>query len=129
MKYFQVQGILARPMNRLFFATTIALLALGAMSASAEDGTGVFYSNRLQGRRTASGKIFDQNKLTAAHKTLPFGTKVKITSVETQKSVVVTINDRMPASNPAVIDMTRRAARQIGIVKQGHAPVNVEVQP
>jgi rare lipoprotein A len=116
-------------MNRRFLGTTIALLALSAIPAFAEDGTGVFYSNRLQGLRTASGKLFDQNKLTAAHKTLPFGTKVKITSVETQKSVVVTINDRMPASNAALIDMTRRAARQIGIVKQGHAPVNVEVEP
>jgi rare lipoprotein A len=66
--------------------------------------------------------------LTAAHKKLPFGTKVKVTNVENGKSVIVTVNDRMAASNPAVIDVTHRAADDLGFAKAGKANVKVEVQ-
>jgi len=100
-----------------------------AMMAAAEDGMGVFYSDYFHGKNTADGGVYDKEGLTAAHKTLKFGTKVKITNPETNQSVVVTITDRMPPRNRNIIDMTRRAAREIGIEKQGRAKVNIEVQP
>jgi rare lipoprotein A len=90
---------------------------------------GVYYSNYFQGKPMAGGGIFDQESLTAAHKTLPFGTKVKITNPETKQSVIVTITDRMAPRNRNLIDMTRRAAREIGIEKKGRARVEIEVQP
>ena len=72
--------------------------------------------------------MFDKDGLTAAHKKLAFGTKVKVTNVENGKSVVVTVNDRMAASNPAVIDVTHRAADDLGFAKAGKAKVKVEVK-
>jgi rare lipoprotein A len=89
---------------------------------------GQFLRRQFQGTKTASGEAFDKNGLTASHKRLPFGTKVKVTNVENGKSVVVTVNDRMAASNPAVIDVTRRAAEELDFAKTGKAKVKVEVQ-
>jgi rare lipoprotein A len=74
----------------------------------------------------ASGEVYDKNKLTASHKKYPFGTKLKVTNMENNKSVVVTVNDRMGRKNPAVIDVTRRAAEELGFVKAGKARVKVE---
>jgi len=108
---------------------TLALAGpAGFAAAQSEEGTANFYGDKFQGKKTASGEVFDKNGLTAAHKKLPFGTKVKVTNVENSKSVVVTVNDRMAASNPAVIDVTRRAAEELDFVKSGKAKVKVEVQ-
>jgi len=106
----------------------LVALALAATAAQMEEGTANFYGDKFQGKKTASGEVFDKNGLTASHKKLPFGTKVKVTNVENGKSVVVTVNDRMAASNPAVIDVTRRAAEELDFAKDGKAKVKVEVQ-
>ena len=101
---------------------------VGVAAAQSEEGTANFYGDKFQGKKTASGEVFGKDGLTAAHKKLPFGTKVKVTNVENGKSVVVTVNDRMAASNPAVIDVTRRAADVLGFTGSGQAKVKVEVQ-
>ena len=101
---------------------------VGVAAAQSEEGTANFYGDKFQGKKTASGEVFDKDGLTAAHKKLPFGTKVKVTNVENGKSVVVTVNDRMAASNPAVIDVTRHAADELGFASSGKAKVKVEVQ-
>ena len=119
-------------MNKCIKRTALllfALMALGFTAASAEEGVGVFYSNYFQGKPMANGAVFDQEGLTAAHKTLSFGTKVKVTNPATNKSVVVTVTDRMARHNGNLIDITRRAAREIGIEKKGRSRVSVEVQP
>ena len=113
----------------LFAMYLLGYTVTGLAIASADDGMGVHYSNYFQGKHTADGGVFDQEGLTAAHKTLRFGTKVKVTNPETKQSVVVTITDRMAPSNTNLIDLTRRAAREIGIEKKGRAPVSLEVQP
>jgi rare lipoprotein A len=100
----------------------------GLAAAQTEEGTANFYGDKFQGKKTASGDVFDKNGLTASHKKLAFGTMVKVTNVENGKSVVVTVNDRMAASNPAVIDVTHRAAEELGFAKAGKAKVKVEVQ-
>ena len=102
---------------------------LGSATAqTAEEGTANFYSDKFQGKKTASGAVYDKNKLTASHKTLPYGTKVRVTNLENGKSVVVTVNDRMKPGNPAVIDVTRRAAQELGFAKAGKAKVKLEVE-
>jgi rare lipoprotein A len=104
-------------------------LPLGlAFAQSAEEGIANFYSDKFQGKKTASGEVYDKNGLTASHKKHPFGSKVKVTNVENGKSVVVTVTDRMARKNPAVIDVTRRAAEELGFVKAGKAQVKVELQ-
>ena len=91
------------------------------------DGLAAYYSNRLDGRRTASGQVFDQSKLTAAHPTLPFGTMVKVTNTKNGRSVVVRINDRGPTQPGRVIDVSRAAASKLGMLRAGLVPVKLEV--
>ena len=116
-------------------AAVIAVVGLAAAShlavaraQGAEEGTANFYSNKFQGKKLASGEKYDKDKLTAAHKTLAFGTKVKVTSLDSGKSTVVTINDRMKKSNKAVIDVSRKAADELGMIKSGKAKVKLEVE-
>jgi rare lipoprotein A len=92
-----------------------------------ETGLAAVYSDRLNGNRTASGQIYDRNKLTAAHKTLPFGTQVKITNVKNQKTVTVRINDRGPTQAGRILDISPRAAKALGIRPTGMAEVTAEV--
>ncbi len=101
--------------------------AAPAASAGAMDGLAAYYSNRLNGRKTASGEVFDQGKLTAAHQTLAFGTKVKVTNTKNNRSVVVRINDRGPTQAGRVIDLSRAAASKLGMMKSGLVPVKLEV--
>jgi rare lipoprotein A len=104
-------------------AITALLLgcALGGPSASAEEtqpiqtGAASWYGPGFHGKRTANGETFNTNALTAAHKTLPFGTQVRVTNERTGKSVVVRINDRGPYAHGRVIDLSKAAAEAVGI--------------
>ncbi len=90
-------------------------------------GIAAVYSDRLNGHKTASGKRYDKTALTAAHPTLPFGSKVKITNEKNGKSAVVTINDRGPTQPDRVLDISQAAAKKLGIGPKGMAPVTAEV--
>jgi rare lipoprotein A len=108
----------------------ILLFAIGApISAFEQEGLASWYGGKFQGRQTASGEIFDTNQFTAAHKTLPFGTVVKVTSLETGDSTVVRINDRGPFIPGRIIDLSRAAAAAIGLAGQGVAKVRIQVLP
>lgn len=90
-------------------------------------GVASYYADKFQGRPTASGEKFDQRKMTAAHRTLAFGTKVRVTDVATGKTVTVRVNDRGPFVAGRVIDLSRAAAEKLGIVRAGLARVRIEV--
>ena len=92
-------------------------------------GKASWYGPRHQGKRTASGQRFDQRQLTAAHRTLPLGTRAKVTNLETGQAVHVTINDRGPHAKGRIIDLSRAAARQIGLTADGTSRVRVEASP
>jgi len=98
-----------------------------ASTAGVETGLAAVYSDKLHGRKTASGQVYDRNKLTTAHKTLPFGTKVKVTNVKNDKSVVLLVNDRGPTQAGRVVDISPAAAKALGISARGMAEVRVEV--
>jgi len=85
------------------------------------------YGKGWDGRRTASGEIFSNAKLTAAHKRLPFGTRVRVTSLATGKSVIVRINDRGPFVKGRTIDLSDEAARRIGLTHEGVGRVRIEI--
>lgn len=102
-------------------------LLLSPPTASASDGMASYYGKRFHGRRTASGQRFDQHAMTAAHRTLRFGTKVRVTNVRSGRSVIVTINDRGPFVRGRVIDVSRAAASRLGMIGSGVAPVRLEV--
>lgn len=89
-------------------------------------GKASYYSDKFIGRPTANGEIFRQNKLTAASKTLPFGTKVKVKNLSNGKTVKVRINDRGPFVEGRIIDLTTKAAKRLGMIRQGIAPVEIK---
>jgi rare lipoprotein A len=91
------------------------------------EGLAAVYSDKLQGHKTASGEVFDQGKLTAAHPSLAFGTKVKVTNSKNNKTVEVRINDRGPKQAGRVIDMSSTAASKIGLGKKAMVPVKLEI--
>ena len=105
--------------------TPCLLLAAAPTAAVAESGLGAWY--QMPGSRTACGERMNPDDRTAAHKTLPCGTRVSVQNRRTGKAVVVRINDRGPFAGGRVIDLTRGAAEQIGMVRSGVARVKVTV--
>ena len=106
----------------------IFFLATGAFAAAAQEtGTAVYYADSLHGRTVASGGKYDKRALTAAHRSHPFGTLLRVTNVSNGKSVEVQVNDRMPKSANRIVDLSRAAAEQIGLVQKGRATVRVQV--
>jgi rare lipoprotein A len=92
-----------------------------------ETGEASYYASEFNGRRMASGEIYDDGKLVAAHRTLSFGTRVRVTNIANGRSVIVTIKDRGPSSRKRIIDLSERAARDLGFLREGIARVRVEV--
>ena len=90
-------------------------------------GYASWYGPGFHGRRTASGEIFNMYDYTAAHRTLPFGTRVKVTNLKNGRSVIVRINDRGPAKKNRIIDLSYQAAKKIGMIRDGIVKVRVEV--
>jgi rare lipoprotein A len=86
-----------------------------------------FYADKFNGRKTASGQVFQQGKLTAAHRFLPLGTKVRVTNLRNQRFVDVHINDRGPWTKGRIIDLSKAAAKQLGMIRAGVAVVKLEV--
>jgi rare lipoprotein A len=96
-------------------------------SANIYNGLASYYNDKFDGRKTANGEIFSQKELTAAHRTLPFGTIVKVTRISNQKQVVVRINDRGPFADNRIIDLSYRAAVELDLINVGVAEVIIEV--
>lgn len=103
----------------------LTLTFLFSSASFAQTGTASWYGPGFQGKKTASGRLFNTHALTAAHKTLKFGTKVKVTNLHNGKSVFVTITDRGPFVRGRVIDLSKAAKSAIGM--GGTAPVSLEV--
>jgi rare lipoprotein A len=90
-------------------------------------GIASYYADEFNGRRTSNGEVYNMNDLTAAHRELPFNTKVKVRNLDTNKTVIVRINDRGPFKDDRIIDLSLEAAKQLGIIQNGTAPVELEI--
>ena len=122
---------------RIFLAATLFALPLAVSSpllpiadahaGKIRSGIASYYGKRFHGRTTANGERFNMNAMTAAHKSLPFGTRVKVTYPRTGRSVTVRINDRGPFHGNRTIDLSRAAAASIGMVDAGVAKVQMEI--
>jgi rare lipoprotein A len=110
----------------VFTALTSALAFAQNKPATSETGICSYYSRHHNGHITAGGKRFNSNALTAAHRTYPMGTKLKLTNTANNKNVEVVVNDRGPFVKGREISVTRRAARELGFIKQGLATVRIE---
>ncbi len=106
----------------------VLMFAAFVLAADPEmDGVASWYGGKFHGRLTSSGEVFDTNEMTAAHRTLPFGTLVKVTNLDNGKSAMVKINDRGPFVDGRIIDLSRAAAEQIDMIGTGIAPVSLDI--
>lgn len=115
----------------LFLAVFFSLTASQVVAQENEDGIvrkkgkATYYHSKFVDRKTSNGQIYRHEKLTAAHKTLPFGTEVTVTNLKNGKSVTVVVNDRGPFNKHLMIDLSQSAAREIGMMGLGIAPVEI----
>ncbi len=111
--------------------TIIALLAGGipiiAQNNNIEEGLCSYYAEYFHGRQTANGERFNMNDLTAAHLSLPFNTKIRVTNLNNQKSVVLRVNDRGPYVKRRILDVSKGAAKLLGMVREGVVKVQIEI--
>jgi rare lipoprotein A len=119
----------AKPRAPLKARAAHRLTSARVTSRHTQVGKASWYGPGRQGKKTASGQRFDQQQLTAAHRTLPLGTRAKVTNLETGQAVQVKINDRGPHARGRIIDLSRAAARRIGLKKDGTTRVRVEASP
>lgn len=115
-----------KPCVMLIVLVLLASSACGEPT-SVEEGLASFYADSLHGRKTASGETYNKRADTAAHRTLAFGTKVKVTNLDNGNSVRVRINDRGPHVKDRIIDLSGSAARKLGITETGTAKVRLEI--
>ncbi|MBO9702671.1 MAG: septal ring lytic transglycosylase RlpA family protein [Sporocytophaga sp.] len=108
----------------LFFTWKVVVFA---QTTSSEEGLASYYADKFHGRRTASGDKYNKHKFTAAHRTLPFDTQVKVTNLSNDSSVIVTINDRGPYGKGKIIDLSYCAAKELNFVKKGITKVKIEI--
>jgi rare lipoprotein A len=92
-----------------------------------DTGVASYYHAKFHGRITASGELYDQNKMTAAHNRLPLGTNIKVTNLRNKRSVIVRVNDRLHHRNKRLVDLSRAAAVRLGYIGRGITRVKVEV--
>ena len=134
-------GRSARPRFAIWTALALSLSAIGGEPtqtaaaktfiakepATAETGVASYYADQYHGKPTASGEVFDMHALTAAHRSYKFGTRVKVTHLGNNRSVIVRINDRGPFTQGRVIDLSVAAAEELQMIKSGLANVKIEI--
>ncbi|BFG69625.1 hypothetical protein KACHI17_05060 [Sediminibacterium sp. KACHI17] len=127
MKNFYRLGIERKILSGLWVMASGLLLLVGCSRKITESGQASFYGagDGFNGKKTANGETFNKNKLTAAHKTLPFGTIVKVTNLSNGQSVKVRINDRGPFVKGRIIDLSEKAAKKIDMRTKGVAEVKL----
>lgn len=109
------------------FTFFIPLLAFAqGESLLIQEGTASYYASKFEGKRTASGEVFHLDSLTAAHKLLPFGTMLRVTNQKNGKTIVVRVNDRLPASSKRVIDLSYAAAKEVDMIREGLVQVKID---
>lgn len=108
------------------FAVTFVLSSF-AIASLEEYGKAGYYADSFHGRKTASGEVYNKFDLTCSHKSLPFGTRIRVTRIDNKKSVIVRVNDRGPSIDGFVVDLSRKAAETIDLIKEGVTRVRVDV--
>ena len=137
MKLNQQAKILHHGLLSLLFLLALGLASCGSSHSvskgtkgtkgSIQSGLGSYYADKFNGRPTASGSTYRPNQMTAAHNTLPFGTLIRVTNTRNGRSVDVTVTDRGPHTKGYIVDVSHRAAVQLGIIEAGVVPVQVTV--
>lgn len=124
MKYFPILLFLV---CRSLLVSAITKDEFSDDTLKIQEGIASYYGERFHNRKTANGEIFDMNQMTAAHKYLPFGTMLKITNLKNGRQVWVMINDRLPQTSKRIIDLSKGAATELEMIRDGIVPVKIEV--
>src|SRR5688572_5675466 len=117
-------------MKKIFLLLFFNLFLFSCLTGNAQVvtlGNASYYADKFHNRKTANGERYHRDSMTAAHKTLPFGTIVRVTNPKTNKTVIVRINDRGPMKKGRKIDLSKAAAKKLGITQQGVVSVKIEV--
>ena len=112
-------------MRKLRFLIVILLISLKSFART--EGVASYYHDKFHGRKTASGIVYHKDKLTCAHRTLPFGTKLEVTNLSNGDTVTVTVTDRGPFRKGRIVDLSKAAARQIGMLGKGLQRVQIKI--
>jgi rare lipoprotein A len=113
----------------IFFIIILATQTIYSQKSFQKTGKASYYADKFHQKKTANGEIYDKEKFTAAHRTLPFGTIVKITNLQNKKTTTVRINDRGPAIQSRIIDVSKAAALELDMIKAGVVNVSIEIIP
>ena len=114
-----------KPLYLIFFFLIFSFTILA--QSITKRGQASYYADKFEGRSTASGEVYRASEMTAAHRTLPFGTQVKVTNLANRKSVIVRINDRGPHIKKRIIDVSKSAAEALGFIDEGITEVTLEI--
>jgi rare lipoprotein A len=112
--------------KQVIFSLVFICICLSTYAQGTETGLASYYSDNFEGKKTASGEVYSGSKMTAAHRSLPFGTSVKVTNLSNNKSVTVTVNDRGPFVKDRIIDVSKAAAVKLDFIDQGVTKVKIE---
>ncbi len=104
-----------------------ALFFIFILLSASEKGSASYYSSSFNGRKTSSGEVFNNNLFTAAHKSLPFGTMVKVTNIKNDSTIILKVNDRLSKNSSHIIDVTLAAAKKLNFVRNGITAVTVDI--
>lgn len=110
-----------------FNSVSIAKVEKQSEAQYRKAGIASYYNDKYHGRTTTSGEVYDKNALTAAHNKLPLGTELRVTNLKNNHSVVVTVNDRLAKSNKRLIDVSKKAAKELGFLHAGLTNVKIEI--
>lgn len=110
-----------------FYSVSIAKVEKQGETQYRKAGTASYYNDKYHGRRTSSGDKYDKNALTAAHNKLPLGTELRVTNLKNNHSVVVTVNDRLAKTSKRLIDVSKKAAKELGFIHAGLTNVKIEI--
>jgi rare lipoprotein A len=110
-----------------FLSVSLAKVEKQDESTTRKDGIASYYSDKFHGRSTSSGESYDKDDLTAAHNTLPLGSVLLVTNLSNNQSVVVRVNDRLNKSNKRLLDVSKKAAKELGFIRSGHTKVKIEI--
>ena len=110
-----------------FNSVSLAKVEKQAHTADHKAGIASFYNDKYHGRPTTSGEAYDKNGMTAAHNTLPMGTRLRVTNLKNNRSVIVKVNDRLHQPSKRIVDLSKKAAKELGFVHAGLTKVKIEI--
>lgn len=110
-----------------FYTFSLAKAEKPDLAQARKAGIASFYNDKYHGRPTTSGESYDKNGLTAAHNSLPMGTRLRVTNLKNNRSVIVKVNDRLQHSSKRLIDVSKKAAKELGFMHAGLTKVKIEI--